>query len=156
MMNNNIRTTKRVRRIHAKFAALNLNSNGDEADWASSAPPILGEEEIDDVVDDRPWQPCASGIELGEENAADCLQWMSQKVLEHVGFQGKGISYSPLSRSDVCACKGATKATLDVLTGVASEFLLNVGQTIHFLSDKYSQSMSAEVRSKFNGTSSIY
>ena len=87
-----------MRRIHAKFAALNLNSNGDEGDWASSAPPILGEEDIDDVVDDRPWQPHASGIELGEENAADCLRWMSQKVLEHVGFQGKTMTSFPLSR----------------------------------------------------------
>jgi transcriptional activator SPT7 len=153
MMNNNIRTTKRVRRIHAKFASLNFNSNGDEGDWASSAPPILGEEEIDDMVDDRPWQPRASGIELGEENAADCLQWMSQKVLEHVGFQGKAITSFPLSQSDVCMCKGATKATLDVLTSVASEYLLNVGRTIHFLSDKYSHSMTAEVRSNSNGTS---
>jgi transcriptional activator SPT7 len=89
LMNNNIRITKRVRRTHAKFAALNLNPNGEEGDWALSAPPILGEEEIDDVIDDRPWQARAAGIELGEESATDCLQWMSRKVLEHVGFQGR-------------------------------------------------------------------
>ena len=88
-MNNNIRTTKRVRRIHAKFAALNLNSNGEEGDWGSSTPPIIGEEETDDVVDDRPWQPHASDIELGEENATEYLQWTSRKILEHVGFQGR-------------------------------------------------------------------
>lgn len=34
---------------------------------------------------------------------------------------------------------------LDVLTGVASEYLLNVGRTIQFLSDKYSKKMSPEV-----------
>jgi transcriptional activator SPT7 len=94
-----------------------------------------------------------SGIELGEENAGDCLQWMSQKVLEHVGFQGKVMTSISLSQSDVCACKGATKATLDVITGVASEYLLNVGRTIHFLSDKYSQGMTAEVPSKSSDTS---
>jgi len=34
---------------------------------------------------------------------------------------------------------------LDVLTGVASEYLLNVGRTIQFLSDKYGKKMSPEV-----------
>jgi hypothetical protein len=34
---------------------------------------------------------------------------------------------------------------LDVLAGVTSEYLLNVGRTLRFLCDKYSNSMTAEV-----------
>lgn len=40
---------------------------------------------------------------------------------------------------------GTSKIALDVLTGVASEYLLNVGRTIQFLSDKYANKMSPEV-----------
>jgi len=87
-MNNNLRTMRRVRRTHAKFAALNVNANNEEGDWSSTAPATLGEEEVDDVVDDRPWRARTAGIEVGEETAADCIHWMGEKVLEHAGFQG--------------------------------------------------------------------
>jgi len=40
---------------------------------------------------------------------------------------------------------GASGAALDVLTGVASEFLLNLGRTLRFLCDKYAQTMTPEV-----------
>jgi hypothetical protein len=40
---------------------------------------------------------------------------------------------------------GTSKTALDVLTGVASDYLLNVGRTIQFLSDKCGNKMSAEV-----------
>ena len=43
--------------------------------------------------------------------------------------------------------QGTSKAALDVLTGVASEYLLNVGRTIHFLSEKYGKKMPPEVSS---------
>jgi hypothetical protein len=42
---------------------------------------------------------------------------------------------------------GTSRVALDVLAGVASEYLLNVGRTIRFLCDKYSNSMTAEVMS---------
>jgi hypothetical protein len=35
---------------------------------------------------------------------------------------------------------------MDVLTGVTSEFLLNVGRTLRFLCDKYAKTMTPEVR----------
>jgi transcriptional activator SPT7 len=34
-------------------------------------------------------------------------------------------------------CLGTAKSALDVLAGVASEYLLNVGRTIKLLSDKF-------------------
>ena len=40
---------------------------------------------------------------------------------------------------------GTSKIALDVLTGVASEYLLNVGRTMQFLSDKCGNKMSPEV-----------
>lgn len=40
---------------------------------------------------------------------------------------------------------GASAAALDVLTGVAAEFLLNLGRTLRFLCDKYAQTMTPEV-----------
>ncbi|KAK2464438.1 hypothetical protein APHAL10511_003586 [Amanita phalloides] len=67
-----------------------------------------------------------TGIDMGEEIADGCVRWMGEKVLEHVGFQG------------------ASKVALDVLTGVAKEYLYNVGRTINFMTDKYSQTMTAE------------
>ena len=133
LMNNNIKTMKRVRHTHARFAALNLNlgvGGGEEDGEGGSggvgvapAPGGLGAgigpgfgggqggggvaigfhaqdedgiEAVDDKVDEQPWSArikgkgrCrAGGIEIGERNAADCLQWMGVKVLEHAGFQG--------------------------------------------------------------------
>ena len=41
------------------------------------------------------------------------------------------------------------KIALDVLTGVTSEYLLNVGRMIQFPSDKYGNEMSAEVGLKY-------
>ncbi|KIK61029.1 hypothetical protein GYMLUDRAFT_586847 [Collybiopsis luxurians FD-317 M1] len=163
LMNSNIRTIKRVRHTHARFAALGLakdtgagNEDGDNetAATAYNAPgsaaagsgsgsglglgPGAGgdamdvEEATDDRVDERPWEVPTrggrklSGIEMGDEYADDCVRWMNGKVLEHAGFQG------------------TSKATLDVLSGVTSEYLLNVGRSIKFLVDKFAHTMSPE------------
>ncbi|KAH9922095.1 uncharacterized protein B0H18DRAFT_1121112 [Fomitopsis serialis] len=141
-MNNNIRTLRRVRTTHAKFAALNLNQNTEEG-GGPVVPPIEPiSEDVEDVLDERPWKPNGSGIEIGEEHANDCLHWMGGKVLEHVGFQG------------------TSKAALDVLAGVASEYLLNVGRTIRFMCDKYAKKMTPEeiiLHTLFeSGTTRIY
>lgn len=45
-------------------------------------------EEPETIVNDRPWRVQGSGVEIGPENADDCLHWMGGKVLEHAGFQG--------------------------------------------------------------------
>lgn len=88
IMNTNLRTMRRVRRTHAKFAALNANMNNDE-DVYVPPPEALGGDVADDAVDEQPWVPQGSGIEVGAENAAGCIHWMSRKVLEHSGFQGR-------------------------------------------------------------------
>ncbi|KAH9851132.1 hypothetical protein C2E23DRAFT_832648 [Lenzites betulinus] len=123
-MNNNIRTLRRVRTTHAKYSALIQSA---EENGGYAPPPVPdAAEELDDVVDERPWKPPGGGLELGAENADDCLHWMGTKVLEHAGFQG------------------ASKISLDVLTSVTAEYLFNVGRTIRFMCDKYGNKMTAE------------
>ncbi|KAG1882461.1 hypothetical protein F4604DRAFT_1744161 [Suillus subluteus] len=133
LMNTNIKTLKRVRRTHAKFAALNLNT---EEGGMGDEPPDMGEEGmVDEVIDERPWRARYAGLrqvkgpvelEVGEKNADECLKWMNRKVLEHEGFQG------------------ASSAALDVMVGVTSEYFLNVGRTLRFMCDKYAKSMTPE------------
>jgi transcriptional activator SPT7 len=61
-----------------------------------------GIEAVDDKVDEQPWSARikgksgrrAGGIEIGERNAANCVQWMGGKVLEHAGFQGLFLFFS--------------------------------------------------------------
>ncbi|KAI0941499.1 hypothetical protein AcW1_003374 [Taiwanofungus camphoratus] len=138
-LNNNIRTMRRVRSTHAKFAALSQNI---EEVIGPPAPSDLPPEDVEDILDERPWKPMGSGIDIGEENADDCLHWMGSKILEHAGFQG------------------TSKVALDVLAGVTSEYLLNVGRTIRFLCDKYAKKMTPEeiiLHTLFeSGTTKIY
>ncbi|KAI8971000.1 hypothetical protein BD414DRAFT_501326 [Trametes punicea] len=123
-MNNNIRTLRRVRTTHAKYSALVQSAE----DSGGFAPPPVQDvpEELDDVLDERQWKPPGAGLELGAENADDCLHWMGMKVLEHAGFQG------------------TSKMALDVLSSVTAEYLYNVGRTIRYLCDKYGNKMTAE------------
>lgn len=98
-INSNIRTLRRVRLTHEKFIALNLSTDESMATGGGPNPSLenipdikpINEKELDEgvVVDDRPWKPRASGIELGERNADACLRWMSTKVLEHAGFDSE-------------------------------------------------------------------
>ncbi|KAH0829043.1 hypothetical protein J3R83DRAFT_2498 [Lanmaoa asiatica] len=134
IMNSNLKTLKRVRRTHAKFAALNLNAEDGGGAGTDEPPETAEDDPVNEFVDERPWGALVglkggdieSGIELGGERAVHCLRWMSGKVLEHAGFQGTSTS------------------TMDVLTGVTSEFLLNVGRTLRFLCDKYARTMTPE------------
>lgn len=127
-MNNNIKTLRRLRSTHAKFTALkeaNEDANASPPTSFEPQPPPI--EDVEDVLDERPWVVRGSGLDIGERNADDCLHWMGSKVLEHVGFQG------------------SSKAALNVLAGVTSEYLLNVGRTIRFMVDKYGNKMTPEV-----------
>ena len=40
-------------------------------------------------IDERPWRTRGTGLEVGEQDASDCLTWASQKIIEHSGFQSK-------------------------------------------------------------------
>lgn len=125
MMNNNIKTMRRLRHTHGKFAALNAatapaddeEQGGDGAPYgpsgtgagprasgmAAMAPTIFGvgdDDVADDKIDESPWTPgkgktksTARGMELGEANSRDCLQWTTSKILEHSGFQGLSFRF---------------------------------------------------------------
>ena len=120
LMNQNIKTMRRVRHTHAKFAALNAASAPPEDDdhegglyGGNSTARGLGtstlssfgsgfgvgdDEIVDDRIDEAPWTPGKGkgkrktkrlgGVEIGVENASDCLNWSTNKILEHEGFQG--------------------------------------------------------------------
>ncbi|KAF7308941.1 SAGA complex protein [Mycena kentingensis (nom. inval.)] len=160
-MNNNIRTMRRLRHTHSRFVALGLSSGpggpgGEDEQQGQPPPPPMellpaGDDGIamvggENELDDRPWgaevgigltskqwrkrrrkmKGAEEPIEVGSENAEQCMQWMGSKVLEHSGFQG------------------TSKVALDVLASVTSEYLLNVGRTLRFMSDKYGKTMTPE------------
>lgn len=148
LMNNNIRTMKRVRHTHAKFAALEEDA-GPGGDGTGGGPPshdhrvglhAMEEDHVgvdDGSVDERPFlsriqsphnnSRHITGFDIGQKNATDCLNWMGSKVLEHSGFQG------------------SSKGALDVLAGVTSEYLMNVGRTMKYMGDKHGKTMTPEV-----------
>ncbi|KAI0026324.1 hypothetical protein K488DRAFT_92843, partial [Vararia minispora EC-137] len=122
-MNANVATLRRVRAVHVRVAALAGDADAD----ADGAEPI----ERESARERGPWTlPAAGngarGIEIGEQAAAQCLRWVNERMLEHVGFQG------------------ASRMALDVLAGIMGEYLSNVGRTMRFYLDKYSGAMTAE------------
>ncbi|KAF8532180.1 hypothetical protein JB92DRAFT_3104283 [Gautieria morchelliformis] len=122
LMNKNIATMVRVRRTHAKFVT--LNAAAESSNPVVPAPEPASEHEADEMVlDEEEWRTQG---EVNWEAGDECLSWMGSKVLQHAGFQG------------------SSTAALNVLTSVTSEYLQNVGRTIRFLCDKYSNTMTPE------------
>ena len=114
---------------------------------------------LDDKIDEEPWRvgrgkkgrvKNISGVEIGEANATDCLHWAGNKILEHAGFQGMIFGFfsselGPFATSFFFFLAATSKVALDVLADVTSEYFLNVGRTIRFLSDKFGKTMTPEV-----------
>jgi transcriptional activator SPT7 len=131
-MNQNIKTMRRVRHTHAKFAALNaasaplededhggegglyggnVTARGPGTSTFGSGFGVGDDEIVDDRIDEAPWTPGRGkgkrkmkrfgGVEIGVENAADCLNWSTNKILEHEGFQG-AFFYLFLTHFNVC------------------------------------------------------
>jgi transcriptional activator SPT7 len=70
---------------------------GSSSGLAGNSYGLSEDEGLDDKIDEEPWTVWRgkrgkiknlSGVEIGEANAADCLHWAGNKILEHVGFQG--------------------------------------------------------------------
>ncbi|KXN81596.1 Transcriptional activator spt7 [Leucoagaricus sp. SymC.cos] len=168
LTNTDIKTMRMIRHTHGKFVVLNsstlANEEAEEDGGASGAPgsnatrtvPGLlsgdsdasgaaDDEILNEKVDEKPWvmirKVASNGkgkgmerekvakvgvVDIGEKNAWGCLQWTNQKTLEHVGSQG------------------TSRVALDVMSGVLSEYISNVGRTIKFMCDKYSGTMTPE------------
>lgn len=142
LMNKNITTMRRLRVTHSKFSSLKESKEATNEEGGLALPgtsaafggppepldfsgPILTN--LEPLSNYNPWsQRLDEDDDFGPREAESCLHWAGEKVLEHAGFQG------------------TSKIALDVLTGVASEYLLNVGRTIQFLSEKYGKKMSSE------------
>ncbi|KAF7965775.1 hypothetical protein HWV62_41801, partial [Athelia sp. TMB] len=157
LMSANIATLARVRRTHTRFAALQADPEPDpDAPGSLALPGPSGPSFLatpmytftrpkDDVEAEADaeleaeleaarameaqrevWAGARRG-ELNGEAAGACINWMSGTVLAHAGFQG------------------AARSAMDVLAGVAGDYLLNVGRTIKLLGDRYGRGgMSAE------------
>lgn len=106
LVNNNIRSLRRVRRTHDKFLALNLGSEeGSGPNGGGSVEPpefripaginapgdVEDDADLDANVDERPWRTRGTGLQIGEQDADDCLHWMGSKILEHSGFQSESF-----------------------------------------------------------------
>ena len=150
VMNANIKTMKKVRGTHAKFAALaaTTTTGGEEAALDGETGVGVGtgittgfggftaglavEEDVlgeGDTIDERPWlarvegkgkvvgrgkkkaktkrkeEAFEGGIEIGEMNAHECITWMNEKVLEHVGFQGEFHLFSTSKLTLLLSCR---------------------------------------------------
>lgn len=143
-MNRNISTLSRIRRTHSKFLILNSS-----ADPNNQAGPVLLEPPSDidvdgeSIIHETGWK--IKG-EVEQRSADDCLRWMTGKILQHAGFQGKVACHLRFSIvPNVSWRVGSATSSLNVLTSVVSEYLQNVGRTIRFLCDRYSRTMTAEV-----------
>ncbi|KZV96690.1 hypothetical protein EXIGLDRAFT_747488 [Exidia glandulosa HHB12029] len=130
LMNKNIRTLKRVQRIHDKFAVIKEITTAAESGAPAPLLPAMPDPSPDEVAEEeatmKPWRPRGRAGEIDELDARDCVKWMSSKVLQHEGFNG------------------ASSLALDVLASVAGDFMANVGRTLRFYCDKYSHTMSGE------------
>jgi len=84
-------------------------------------------------------------------------------MIEHDGraFQlcdSNGVGFNSRSRVSANAHtfhRGTPKTALGVLTGVASEYLLNVERMIQLLSDKYENKITPEVGIEYVSLSSV-
>lgn len=122
------------------YGGLTNSMSGNRASGTTAFPGTVtgyggGDDDVvDEKIDERPWifrgrkgKLKLSGIEIGEENATDCLHWATEKVLEHIGFQG------------------TSKIARDVLSTLTAEYFANVGRTIRYLVDKFGKTMTPEV-----------
>ena len=184
LMNNNIRTIRRVRHTHSKFLALNaaIAPGEDDEGQPEAGPSFSGygpsgskptsgfsgsaaylvdagleDEMVDDKIDEAPWvfaknvgkgkgkERHASGIDIGQKNASDCLHWAGAKILEHTGFQGMFVLLILFYFALLNIRQGTSKGALDVFADVTAEYFQNVGRTIKYLTDKFGSTMTPEV-----------
>ena len=73
---------------------------------------------------------------------------------ESQGFRARRIPrYLPILaqiKLRLIAYPGSSSMALDVLSSIASEYLMNVGRTLRFYVDKYSNNMTSEVGFRLN------
>ncbi|KAH7099858.1 hypothetical protein BKA62DRAFT_831355 [Auriculariales sp. MPI-PUGE-AT-0066] len=119
LMNKNIRTLKRVQRIHEKLAII---KDGAEMGGGMPGEPLQEE----DPAIYRKWKPRSQLGEIDKDDAWSCAQWSTTKILQHNGFSS------------------GSQVALNVLTSIAEGFFTNMGKTLRFYCDKYSQTMSGE------------
>ncbi|KAF8608459.1 hypothetical protein BDV93DRAFT_487136 [Ceratobasidium sp. AG-I] len=112
----NISTLHNIRRAHTKILILNAAA---EESSTFELPP----EEPEPEPIPRPTIP---GLTLGEDSGAQCLHRVSSTILEHAGFEG------------------SSQVSLNVLQHVVADYIMNVGRTFRFMSEKFGRNMNNE------------
>ncbi|TDL22893.1 hypothetical protein BD410DRAFT_897775 [Rickenella mellea] len=170
IMNNNIRTMKRVRRTHDKFLALNPGSAGGADDSGlggggggnSSGVGIGAAGSGSGVADGSMSMSMSMSMSTTATMGMGMGIGMGMGGVGRVGSPGieeeevdvrvDDAPWRPRGRGLAMGEREAgsrgvlwtSKAALDVFAGVTAEYLLNVGRTIRFMCDKYSRTMTPE------------
>lgn len=144
----NISTIARLRKTHAKFGALTSHIENNEPIPAALAVVSSDESETEDSTQkgekeggkrlrkrhkemDMPAESMHDAsrnpfAKLSSEGATEVLESKTQILLAHAGFEG------------------AQRAAADVITDVASEYIMNLGRTIRMYMDQFAHEMSVE------------
>lgn len=139
VMHSNITTLRNMRKLNYNIAA--IQAGGDPIPFATGHRPL--------AIRKGPVP-----LEGGKEVAKARMSSIGTTVLEHAGFEGQLLSGTLLCRSLAGhrLFSGASKGALDVLTDVAADFMMNLGRTLRYYSDKYAQTMTPEVRLPYHGS----
>ncbi|KAG8907063.1 Transcriptional activator spt7 [Tulasnella sp. 403] len=120
LMERNIQTLRKMRKTHYRLNALQ----------AGEEPRPLSPPPRDDGARGRKRRSGklrgAIPLEGGKALAKSRMDALGSMLLEHAGFEG------------------ASKAALSVLTDAAADFMMNLGRTLRFYTDKYGQNMTPE------------
>lgn len=147
-MRDNIVALRNMRKLNTKISA--LQAGGGELLRPPSPPP--DPRRLRASV--KPIQRGHIPLEGGKEVAKRRVSNIATTVLEHAGFEGLLAIFEFIKMNVTDWDIGASKNAMDVLTDVAADFMMNLGQTLRFYTDKYGKSMSAEVSSAFFPASS--
>ncbi|ORY56206.1 hypothetical protein BCR35DRAFT_309912 [Leucosporidium creatinivorum] len=131
-MRQNFETLRKIRRLHGKLA-----SGSRSLDPAEPRSTLGSEDDYDSETEDtkpaRPSSYLATGIpreafqsHLAPQAARDSLGLVSNRILGHAGFDG------------------SSTMALGVLAHVAAEYIMNLGRTLRFYSDRYAGKLTTE------------
>ena len=127
LMARNIRTLQRLQRTHQKFFQL-----AEAVELDLPVPASLGdvssddEEDEDLIVGPSTWTPPSPHPRLTASYARSQASWQVQTLLAHAGFEG------------------AHAAAAQVLTDVATEYMMGLARTLRLYTDRFAHEFSAE------------
>ncbi|KAG9036544.1 Transcriptional activator spt7 [Tulasnella sp. JGI-2019a] len=120
LMRDNIATLRNMRKLNSKITSMQIGGN----DLMRPPSPLPDQRRLRASI--RPVRRGHIPLEGGTDVAKRRMGTIATTVLEHAGFEG------------------ASKNAMDVLTDVAADFIMNLGRTLSFYTEKHGQSMTPE------------